>query len=228
LHAAGASGVGMVFAASAVTTMIAEFNATMVIFTGVAGGLKPGQEIGDLVLGAEVINYDMDCRSFKYPWDPSYQLKLGETPFTPWAYVYSADAHLLELAKAAPSPDGNKIIVGRIASGSKFCDTNAKAEMEKTHWPHVGSPECCEMENAAVAQICRAYDVPYVSLRALSDLISGDAAADFNDFCERAADNLVPIVRYVVANATIPCLASSSADAGNAMGASGRSSTTEA
>jgi len=48
----GASGVGMVFAASAVTTMIAEFNATMVIFTGVAGGLKPGQEIGDLVLGA--------------------------------------------------------------------------------------------------------------------------------------------------------------------------------
>ena len=43
-------------------------------------------------------------------------------------------------------------------------------------------------------QVCRAYNVPYVSLRALSDLITGDANADFNAFCETAADNLFPMV----------------------------------
>jgi nucleoside phosphorylase len=42
----------MVFAASAATVMISEFFATALIFTGVAGGLKPGQEIGDIMLGA--------------------------------------------------------------------------------------------------------------------------------------------------------------------------------
>eukprot|EP00967_Tisochrysis_lutea_P152345 scaffold298237_cov28-Tisochrysis_lutea.AAC.1 len=46
-----------------------------------------------------------------------------------------------------------------------------------------------------VLQICRAYDVPYVSLRALSDLISGDAAADFNDFCERVRPKPSPVNR---------------------------------
>jgi len=52
LATAGASNVGTVFAASAVTIMISEFGATAVVFTGVAGGLKAGQQIGDLVLGA--------------------------------------------------------------------------------------------------------------------------------------------------------------------------------
>ena len=39
-------GVGMVFAATAVTTMIDKYNIVAVIFTGVAGGLKPKTKVG--------------------------------------------------------------------------------------------------------------------------------------------------------------------------------------
>ena len=39
-----ASQIGMVFAASAVTTLINQFNAKVIIFTGVGGGMKPGQQ----------------------------------------------------------------------------------------------------------------------------------------------------------------------------------------
>jgi hypothetical protein len=53
-----------------------------------------------------VINYDMDCRAFKYPWDPEYKLKLGETPFVPWAYVYKADKTMLELAEGETRSEG--------------------------------------------------------------------------------------------------------------------------
>ena len=70
--------------------------------------------------------------------------------------------------------------------------------MLETVWKPLGEPMCAEMENAGVAQICRAYGIPYLSLRAISDLITGDAAADFNSFCETAANNLFPIVSYVV------------------------------
>ena len=41
----------MVFASSAATTMIGEFGAKTIIFTGVAGGLREGQQIGDIVVG---------------------------------------------------------------------------------------------------------------------------------------------------------------------------------
>ena len=53
--------IGMVFAGSAATTMINEFGATAIVFTGVAGGLLPGQKVGDLVIGKDVVNYEMDA-----------------------------------------------------------------------------------------------------------------------------------------------------------------------
>lgn len=47
-------------------------SAAKIIFTGVAGGLLEGQSIGDIVVGEDVVNYEFDCRDFKYPWDPKY------------------------------------------------------------------------------------------------------------------------------------------------------------
>ena len=39
---------------SQATTMCNHFNVRCILFTGVAGGLQEGQQIGDLVLGSEV------------------------------------------------------------------------------------------------------------------------------------------------------------------------------
>ena len=73
-----AANIGMVFAASAVTTMITEFDAKAVIFTGVAGGLRADQSVGDLFVGTDVVNYEMDATAFRAPWDPDYEYQLGE------------------------------------------------------------------------------------------------------------------------------------------------------
>ena len=72
--------------------------------------------------------------------------------------------------------------------------------MKETVWSKVGDPAACEMENAGVAQICRAYSVPYLSLRALSDVLEGDANEDFGKFCQQAADNVFPIVQHICKN----------------------------
>ena len=63
-----------------------------------------------------------------------------------------------------------------------------------------GTPDAVEMECAAVAQVCKMYSLPFLGLRALSDTLEGDANADFNAFCQEAADNLYPVVSHVVAN----------------------------
>ena len=196
-----AANIGTVFAGSAVTTMINQFHATKVIFTGVAGGLKEGQCIGDIVVGKTVVNYEMDAREFTAPWDPEYKYQLGEIPIMKWRF-YDADPTMLDLALSAPAVEGVSVCAGLIASGSIFVTAPAKKAMAETVWKPLGMPDACEMENAGVAQICRAYDVPYVSLRALSDLVTGDANADFGKFCQQAADNVFPIVVHLTQHLT--------------------------
>lgn len=54
------------------------------------------------------------------------------------------------------------------------------------------------MECAAVAQVCRSFNKPFLGLRALSDVLEGDANEDFNAFTTEAADNVWPIVAHVI------------------------------
>ena len=72
------------------------------VFIGVAGGILDEQRIGDIVIGEDVVNYEMDARAFAVPWeDHTYQL--GEIPFLKWRF-YEADPRLLEIALATPLP----------------------------------------------------------------------------------------------------------------------------
>ena len=107
---------------------------------------------------------------------------------------------MLALAMKAPVPEGIRLTTGRLATGSIFLDVSAKKAMASTHWDLLGSPAAAEMENAGVAQICKAYGIPYLSLRALSDTAEGDANEDFGKFCQQAADNVFPIVEYIANN----------------------------
>ncbi len=182
--------------------MINHFRVGAIVFTGVAGGLKEGQRIGDIVLGKDVVNYEMDARQFKKPWDPTYEYQLGEIPLLDWRF-FDADPGLLALALEVTPPSGVTVHSGRVASGSVFVGTEQKKGWASTVWEPLGWPDACEMENAGVATICRAYSVPYLSLRALSDVVEGDVNDDFNAFCQRAADSLFPFVLHVVKNCDV-------------------------
>ena len=92
----------------------------------------------------------------------------------------------------APLPEGVNRHVGRIASGSIFLSAKQRAVMRRRVWHEIGYPDCVEMENAGVAQICRAFGVRYLSLRALSDLSTGDASSDFNQFCQQVRQSAAP------------------------------------
>ena len=190
----------MVAAGSVTTTLVNVFNVSMVIFTGVAGGLKEGQAVGDIIVASDVINYDMDVRKFVLPWMPDYRHKRGEHPFTCWR-EFPSDVRLVALAMEAGSAEGAAagFKEGRIVTGSEFVTVERKMEL-KPVWESVGDPDAVEMECAGVAQVCKMYALPFLGLRALSDNMEGDANEDFNAFCQQAADNLWPVVSHVVAN----------------------------
>eukprot|EP01027_Heterolobosea_sp_BB2_P001480 GEZU01002247.1.p1 GENE.GEZU01002247.1~~GEZU01002247.1.p1 ORF type:complete len:259 (-),score=60.37 GEZU01002247.1:174-950(-) len=199
--------VGQIFAASVATTLITVFKVDAVIFTGVAGAMSEDLNVGDIVVGHDVICYDMNCKNFLLPWDMEYRHKLGEIPIirTPEGKAlreFLCTEHMIDLALKAPRPEGVKMKRGRIITGSEFLTSERKKELRALLEQEgtFGEVSAVEMEGAAVAQICHVYNVPFILLRSISDSLHGDALVEFSTFVQSAADNLWSVVSYIVSN----------------------------
>ena len=55
-----------------------------------------------------------------------------------------------------------------------------------------------EMEGGAVAQVCEAFGIPWLVIRALSDLAGGDSRFDFAAFVDQAAATSATILRHLL------------------------------
>ena len=54
------------------------------------------------------------------------------------------------------------------------------------------------MEGGAVAQVCERFSVPWLIVRALSDLAGSDALQDFAAFAEQVAGSSAAVVRRLL------------------------------
>lgn len=165
------SGVGKVHAALCAQILIMKFNVTRVINTGIAGATGKGLVVMDFVVSTEAVYHDFDITVFGY--------KPGEVPGA--GQFYKADEKLADkTVKAFNSLDfakNNKIIKGRVASGDQFIsDKEVKAKIINTF-----SPDCVEMEGAAIAHTCSLYNIPFVVIRCMSDCADEGAVYEFNE-----------------------------------------------
>jgi adenosylhomocysteine nucleosidase len=77
-----------------------------------------------------------------------------------------------------------RIYSGIVASGDQFIAHPAKLEELRAAIPELLA---IEMEGAAVAQVCHAYQLPYLVLRTISDKADHTAAVDFLSFVKNVA-----------------------------------------
>jgi len=183
------SGWGKVAAAATTTQLIASCEATRIVFTGVAGAMRHGSSIGDVVIGTELIQHDLDAS----PIFPRYEVPLlGKA-------LLATDAGLRGRLRAAAQEflrqdlpvmvaqserdwfaiSAPKVIEGVIASGDQFFDSAEEIEALRRRLPQV---VCVDMEGAAVAQVCEEYSVPFAIVRTLSDSADESAPQDFPRF----------------------------------------------
>lgn len=183
-------GIGKVNAAMITQTVIDRFGATHVINTGVAGALDASLEVGDIVVSIDAVQHDMDVTGLGYvrglvPEMTNLTIEGGKA-------FFEADERLRALvvkavAEAAPEVTA---IEGRIASGDLFvCEDADRKRILETFGAH-----CCEMEGAAIAQVCWRNGVPFVIVRAMSDKADDtskdsyrSAEADNGEHCARIA-----------------------------------------
>jgi len=163
------SGFGKVAASSTVTTMLDRYEPSAVLFTGVAGGIDHTVRRGDVVVADALVQHDFDAS----PIVPKYVIpSLGVSRI-------ESDPELVAVAVEAAEGMGHSVHRGLVASGDRFIDDPAEVATLRSELPGILA---VEMEGAAVAQVCREREVPFVVVRAVSDTADGDAASDFLEF----------------------------------------------
>lgn len=181
------TGIGKVNAAIGATLMIEAFDVEEIIFTGVAGGVNPDLDLGDVVISKDLIQHDFDTSAFGD--------KLGVIPRME-SSIFEADDELIELAEKAGKKLKGKVIVGRVLSGDQFIASPEKIAFLRKEF----NGECTEMEGAAVGHVCQVLDVPFVVIRTMSDKANSDAHTDYATFMKIAAENSITLVNEMLIN----------------------------
>ena len=185
---------GKVAAATTATTLINNFNANFIIFTGVAGAVNTKLNIGDIVIGDALYQHDMDASPF---------FEKFAIPLTDLILLKPESQHVDIATKAAQKFASNiKTVIpekilqqfeidtpavhkGIIASGDQFV---ANPLVHEDLFPKsLGEVLAVEMEGAAVAQVCQEHNIPFIVIRTISDKADHSAAIDFQNFVTNVA-----------------------------------------
>ena len=174
-------GIGKVAAAMAAQTMILRFGVDTVINTGVAGTLTDKLGIADVAISTACVQHDMDTSAIGDPVGLISGINVIELP---------ADRALGECVAKAAGELGINCEFGVIASGDQFVSSADKKRYIVENFGAIA----CEMEGAAIAQVCYVNRVRYVVIRTISDSADGSAHMDYGEFVKLAAANSAKIL----------------------------------
>lgn len=175
-------GIGKVNAARVTQMIIDKFEVDYMINVGVAGSLNDNLEIGDIVIGKELVQHDFDTTAFGD--EKGYITGAGKIFKSDEALVEKYNNYVLE------NNQNYKAIVGTIASGDIFLTEKAMKEKIRSKF----NADCVEMEGAAIAQVCTLNRVPFIVIRSISDKPNGNNQIDYNEFVDMAAKRVAELV----------------------------------
>ncbi|MEZ6241776.1 MAG: 5'-methylthioadenosine/adenosylhomocysteine nucleosidase [Phycisphaerales bacterium] len=186
--------VGKVAAATTATELVTRFGVDRLIMTGLAGGVAPGVNIGDLVIARGLVQHDLDASPLFPPLEIPL-LGVRELPTDPditRSLVDACESFVAgDLARELAAGDRERlhvrdasVHVGLIASGDRFVSTDAERDALRARAP---GALCVEMEGAAAAQVAFEYGVPIGVFRAISDAADDHAASRFPESLGRLA-----------------------------------------
>ena len=178
-------GIGKVFAALCAQTMIIKYGVDTIINTGVAGTLSSALDIGDIAVSLACVQHDMDTSPLGDPVGLISGINIIEIP---------ADRALCESICETARELGINAVTGIIASGDCFVSSAER----KDHIKNTFGAIACEMEGAAIAQVCFVNGVKYAVIRAISDSADGSAEMDYGEFSKIAAKKSANVVKSLL------------------------------
>ncbi|WP_299578401.1 5'-methylthioadenosine/adenosylhomocysteine nucleosidase [uncultured Sunxiuqinia sp.] len=181
------SGWGKVAAASTATTLINHYQVDQLVFIGLAGSVQPQLNIGDIVVGNQLIQHDVDLTRLEgFPKVESPFWKTFEFNVFPdsGAKALSAVDNFVLNLKNGQYPAINAsyaptVHVGAIGTGDQFIASKEGKVRINERFPQI---LCTEMEGAAIAQVSADYQLPCTVIRIISDHADEEAHDSFSKF----------------------------------------------
>lgn len=169
------SGMGKVNAALNALELINHFSPDCILNSGVAGGLESSLKTMDTVIGNRYVYHDVWCGDGN---------EYGQVQQLPT--YFTAGERLLKAADKLREQNPQAVRVGLIVTGDQFVSGAEPVAQILRHFPQALA---CDMESAAVAQTCYRYNVPFLSMRLISDVAGKETTnmAQYEDFWENMA-----------------------------------------
>lgn len=181
-----ATGVGKSMAALVTQHLVDRFDPASIIFSGIAGALNPSFAVGDVVVAADTLQYDLDARAAGFA--------LGQVPFSDYRII-PCDAQLVAAALRS-RPAGFRLHRGRILTGDLFLSRRESGAYD--HLVDELGGDAVEMEGASAGLVAAVNGVPFLLVRAISDRADGSAPTDFKEFLPLASRRTFAVVRQVL------------------------------
>lgn len=170
-------GIGKVCAAVGAVELIKHYQPDVIISTGAAGGIDKSLRIKDFVVAQKTGYYDVYCGE-------------EEGRVQGFPQYFKTDDMWLKRAENA----GAKPIM--IASGDRFVTSYPEVEQIKKIYPDAAA---VDMESAAIGQVCMIYEIPFLSLRIISDTPGvKNHKIQYENFWKEAGEQSFEIVKKIV------------------------------
>ena len=170
------AGIGKVNAARVTQILIDKFEVGSIINIGSAAAANNELGIGDIVIGKTVVQHDFDITAFGHPkgYISNVGIKIESSPEL---------INKMESVVNSINKDESKIKIGTIASGDIFCtDIKMKQKIREKF-----KADAIEMEGAAIAQVCKLCNIPFIIIRGISDTPDGNNNITFEQYLEKAS-----------------------------------------
>ncbi|MCL2847560.1 MAG: 5'-methylthioadenosine/adenosylhomocysteine nucleosidase [Firmicutes bacterium] len=181
-------GIGKVNSATATSVMLMAFkDIKLVINLGVAGGLDNSLFQGDFVVGSSCIQHDFDLTV--------EGLKMGQLAGCESREFLCCNVAISKMQMVLDGLDF-RYKIGTIVSGDQFIACDQKTAWLRSEFEALA----CDMESASIAQVCSSFNMPFISVRSISDGATDDAFLDFAQFAVIASERSISAVEKFLLN----------------------------
>ena len=175
------SGIGKVNAALSTTILLEHFKVSKIINTGTAGAIKDEFKIGDIIIGDNCVFHDVDATCFGY--------KYGQVPQMPESFA--SDPAMIKVFSQIMTELSFDHLTGTIGTGDKFMTSIDECRSLLEKLPDIVA---VDMEATAITQVCYQYQVPFVVVRSISDIVGQDNDIAFTKYVGIAAKNSTEVI----------------------------------